>query len=108
MTRDGALVVYVTAPSAETAQAIGRTLVAERLAACVNLIPGMRSVYRWEGAVHEADEVVLLAKTRADRFEALADRVRALHPYACPCVIALPVERGSRDYLDWIAAESAV
>lgn len=98
---------YVTASSMEEAGRIGRALVEEGLAACVNLLPGMRSIYRWQGAVEQAEEVVLVAKTRSDRFDSLAARVRALHSYDTPCVVALPVTAGSAPYLRWIAAESA-
>ena len=97
---------YVTAGSAEEADRLARTVVAERLAACANIIPGMRSVYWWEGAIGEAAETVVLFKTRADRFEALAARVKALHSYECPCVVALPVTAGLPAYLGWIEAES--
>jgi len=102
-----ALFVYMTAGSAEEARRIARALVEERLAACVNLVDGMESVYRWQGAVETARETVMIAKTRADRFEALRDRVRALHSYDTPCIVALPVGRGDAPYLDWIAVESA-
>jgi periplasmic divalent cation tolerance protein len=97
---------YVTAGSAEEADRLARTIVAERLAACANIIPGMRSVYWWEGAIGEAAETVVLFKTRADRFEALAARAKELHSYDCPCVVALPVTAGLPAYLGWIEAES--
>jgi periplasmic divalent cation tolerance protein len=87
-----ALVVLVTAPTAEGAAEIARALVAERLAACGNVVPGLRSIYRWEGKVQEDDEVLLVLKTTRARFEALRDRVLALHPYEVPEVIALAVE----------------
>ena len=98
--------MLVTAPDEETGRRIARALVEERLAACVNVLPGVRSVYRWKGAVEEASEVLLIAKTRADRSAALASRVRALHPYELPEVVALPVTDGSRAYLRWVVAES--
>jgi periplasmic divalent cation tolerance protein len=98
--------VLVSAPDVETARRIGRALVEERLAACVNLVPGVSSIYRWRGAVEEAAEVLLVAKTRAARADALAARVRALHPYELPEVVVLPVRGGSRAYLQWVAAES--
>jgi periplasmic divalent cation tolerance protein len=97
---------YVTAGSPQEADLLARTAVAERLAACANIIPGMRSVYWWEGAVGEAAETVVLFKTREDRFEALAARIKALHSYECPCVVALPVVAGLPAYLRWIEAES--
>ena len=99
-------VVLVTAPDAETAAAIGRTLVEERLCACANLVPGIRSIYRWEGRVADEPEVLLVLKTRASRCAAVAARVKDLHPYALPEVVALPVVDGSEAYLDWVLAES--
>ena len=98
-----AIVVLVTTPSAEVAASIARALVEERLAACGNVLPGVRSIYRWEGKVQEEGEVLLLLKTQRKRFAELRDRVLALHPYEVPEVIALPVEAGSDAYLDWIA-----
>jgi periplasmic divalent cation tolerance protein len=100
------LFVYVTCSNLAEAERIGRALVEERLAACVNLLPGMRSLYRWQERVDQADEVVLLAKTAGGRFEALAARVRALHSYTLPCIVALPVVAGVPDYLAWVAAGS--
>lgn len=100
-------VVLVTAPDAAVAERIGRALVEERLAACVNLVPGVRSLYRWEGAVQDDPEVLLIVKTREDRLAELAERVRALHPYDLPEVLALAAAGGSAGYLDWVAAESA-
>lgn len=102
-----AVFAYVTCPSPAEAGRIGRALVEERLAACVNLLPGMRSIYRWQGAVETADEVVLIAKTLRTRAAALTRRVQALHPYSCPCVVLLPVAGGSAAYLRWLAEGSA-
>jgi periplasmic divalent cation tolerance protein len=102
-----ALVVLVTTPSPEKAAELARTLVEERLAACGNVVPGLRSIYRWEGRVHDDAEALLLLKTTRARFEALRERVLALHPYEVPEVLALPVEAGSAPYLAWIAAETA-
>lgn len=99
--------LYVTAADADEALRIGRALVEVRLAACANVIPGMTSVYRWQGKVEQAGEAVLLLKTRASLVEAATERVKALHSYACPCVVALPVEGGNPDYLDWLRRETA-
>ena len=107
MSDAGARLVVSTAPTREVAQRIARALVEERLAACVNLVEGVHSIYRWEGAVEEAGEVMLVAKTRADRCEALAARVEALHPYALPEVVVLKVDGGSQRYLDWVVSESS-
>ena len=100
-------VVLLTAPDAATAETLARTLVEERLAACVNVVPGVRSVYRWQGRVEEAVELLLVAKTRADRGAALAARVRELHPYALPEVLELPVLGGSEAYLGRVREESS-
>jgi periplasmic divalent cation tolerance protein len=97
-----AIVVLVTAPSTEKAAAIARALVEERLAACCNIVPGLRSIYAWEGRVQEDDEVLLVIKTSRDHFERLRARVVALHEYRCPEVIALPVADGHAPYLEWI------
>jgi periplasmic divalent cation tolerance protein len=102
-----ALVVLVTTPTAERAAEIARAVVEERLAACGNVVPGLRSIYRWQGAVHDEAEALLVLKTTRARFEALRDRVLALHPYEVPEVIALPIEAGSAPYLAWISRETA-
>jgi periplasmic divalent cation tolerance protein len=98
-----AVVVLVTAPSAEIAAEIARTVVEERLAACGNVLPAVRSIYRWEGKLRDEAEVLLILKTQRKRFGELCDRVVALHPYDVPEVIALPIVAGSEDYLDWVA-----
>lgn len=97
-----AMIAYITCSSEDEALRIGRALVEERLAACVNLIPGMRSLYRWQGAIEEAREVVLLAKTTSRCAKALTARVMALHSYACPCVVLLPISGGNDAYLAWL------
>jgi periplasmic divalent cation tolerance protein len=99
--------VYMTAGSGEEARRIGRTLVEERLAACVNVLDGMNAFYWWEGAVQDAQETVLIAKTRAELLPRLTERVRALHSYRCPCVVALPIDGGNADFLQWIADETS-
>ncbi len=98
--------VYMTAADEDEAARIGRALVEARLAACVNIIPGMRSFYRWQGEVRDDREVVMIAKSRRTLVDALVARVKELHGYECPCVVALPIEGGNRDFLDWIAAET--
>ena len=99
--------VCVTAPSRAEAKAIGRALVEARLAASVNIVPGVSSLYWWEGALREADETMLWAKTRSDLVKPLTAMVKALHSYACPCVIALPITGGNAAYLTWIDTETA-
>ena len=98
--------VYCTVPDEETARAIAHRIVEARLAACVNLLGPIHSVYRWEGKVEAADEWALIAKTVASSFRSLRDRIRALHPYDCPCIVALPVTGGWPAFLDWIRAET--
>jgi periplasmic divalent cation tolerance protein len=100
-------VVLTTAPSASVAARLARALVKERLAACVNLVPGVRSFYRWQGRVEDAREVLLIVKTRADRCAALAARIQALHPYQLPEVLELAADGGSAAYLDWVRRESS-
>ncbi len=99
-------IVLVTHPDAGTAKSLATTLVAERLAACVNLVPGLTSVYRWKGAVCEDAEVQLLIKTAEHRIGPLKHRIADLHPYDNPEIIILPTDGGSRKYLDWVVAET--
>jgi periplasmic divalent cation tolerance protein len=99
------LVVLVTCPP-DRAQAIADALVEERVAACVNLVPGLQSVYRWKGEVHHDTEALLLVKTTRDRFEALKQAVLKHHPYELPEVIAVPVDRGHTPYLEWVIESS--
>ncbi len=98
--------IYITAGSMEEARRIGKTLVEERLVACANVIDGVHSFYWWEGKVQEDNEVVLIAKTRADLVPDVVARVKAVHSYECPCVLALPVDDGNPQFLDWIAQET--
>jgi len=99
--------IYMTAASEDDAARIGHTLVEERLAACANVIPRMRSFYWWEGRVQEEREAVLVVKTRAALVPALTERVKALHGYSVPCVVALPIEAGNPAYLEWLRGETA-
>jgi periplasmic divalent cation tolerance protein len=96
------LLVLSTCPDRAKAEALARALVADTLAACVNIVPGLRSIYSWQGTVHEDDEVLLLVKTTADRFEALRERILELHPYETPEVVALELANGHDAYLRWI------
>ncbi|TWA65780.1 periplasmic divalent cation tolerance protein [Azospirillum brasilense] len=98
---------YITAGSRDEARRIGRALVEERLAACANIFDGMTSIYRWQDAIEEAEETVLIAKTRAELFDRLAARVRELHGYEVPCVVELRVGRGNPAYLDWLRDATA-
>ena len=99
-------VVLVTAPVGE-AEALGRALVAERLAACVNVVPGVHSIYRWEGKVQADDEALLVIKTNETQLAALTERVKTLHSYDLPEVLALPAVGGSAEYLGWVVGEVA-
>ena len=98
--------IYVTVPTLDDARRLGRTVVEERLAACVNILGAIESIYWWEGALESADEVALVAKTAGDRVDALIGRLVELHAYDCPCVVAVPVEQGHPAFLDWVRAET--
>ncbi|HEV7269361.1 divalent-cation tolerance protein CutA [Pseudoxanthomonas sp.] len=98
--------ILSTCPDADTAQRLARTLVEERLAACVSLLPGVVSTYRWQGDVEQATEVQPLAKTSADRRDALMARLAALHPYELPEILAVETAAGLPAYGDWVAAET--
>ena len=95
--------VFCSCPDADTAQRLAATLVEARLAACASVLPPMRSTYRWQGAVEQAEEVLLLAKTAADRVPALMERLQALHPYELPEIVAVEAAAGLPAYLDWVA-----
>ena len=99
------VVIYVTAPDATVAGLIARAVVEAREAACANILPGALSVFRWEGAVETAAECVLVIKTVAGRTEDVIRRVRALHPYDIPAIVAWPVTAGHPAFLDWVRAE---
>lgn len=96
--------LLVTAPEGVPAETLARALVAEGLAACVNRVPGVQSTYRWEGQVRDDRETLLVIKTTAPAYPALERRIRELHPYDVPEVIALPIARGSEPYLSWLDA----
>ncbi len=101
-----AIIVIVTASNEDEAAKIGRSLVDERLAACANIIPKIRSIYRWEGKVCDEPEALMLIKTTEEHFDALVSRVKELHSYSVPEIIALPIGAGSSDYLSWIEAST--
>lgn len=106
---DGALMnacmIYVTTSGPQEARSIAKTLVSERLVACANIIDGATSVYRWDGEVKEDTETLLIAKTLIARRDEAMDRLRELHSYETPCVVAYDIAAGLPDYLDWIASE---
>ena len=96
------LVVFVTTPTKEVGEQIAKSLVEAQLAACVNLLPEITSIYTWEGEVCHEAEVMMVIKTQAKLFEALADTIQTLHPYHVPEIIAVPIIAGSANYLAWI------
>jgi len=98
--------VYTTYPSIVEAETAGRALVERRLAACVNILPGMVSHYRWQGAIERGEETVMLIKTRAALADAVRAAVKAGHPYSTPAILVLPIESVDQTYLGWILAET--
>jgi periplasmic divalent cation tolerance protein len=98
--------IYITASSDEEARTIARTLVEERLAACANILGRIGSVYWWEDELQEDDEVALIVKSTDALVPRIVERVKALHSYDCPCVVALPISAGNAAFLDWIGAET--
>jgi len=102
-----AVMVYVTAGSREEAALLARTVIEEKLAACANILAEMTSVYRWQGEVCEEPEFAIVMKSRRDLIGRLTERIKALHSYDCPCVVALDISEGNPAFLDWIAQETA-
>ena len=100
------LIILCTCPDLATAERIAETVVGERLAACVNIVPGLTSIYYWEGQIQRDAELLLLIKTRQEIYPLLEARIRQLHPYQIPEIIALPIQTGAAAYLDWIAHNS--
>lgn len=100
------LLIYVTYPSAETAREISKAVIESRFAACANIFPAHESLYWWEGQVQSASETAVIYKTTKDKFEALRDKIAQLHPYDCPCIVALPIENGHAPFLQWIETET--
>jgi periplasmic divalent cation tolerance protein len=100
------IVVFVTCGSEEEALKIAHSLVEERLAACVNLVSPVRSIYRWEGKIWDEEEWILIIKTQKERFEELERKVKSLHSYSVPEIIGLPIVEGSSSYLNWLLEET--
>lgn len=103
---DNVLIVLTNCPDAEVADRLARTLVEQRLAACVNRLPAVDSVYRWQGAVERAVEVPLLIKSTRERLSEIQEVIRALHPYEVPEIVAIPVVAGLPAYLRWVVDET--
>jgi periplasmic divalent cation tolerance protein len=101
-----AVLVYTTWPSIVEAERAGRTIVEKRLAACVNILPGMISHYWWEGGIERAEEAVMIVKTRAALAESVREAVKALHSYETPSIMVLPLESVDADYYRWIVQET--
>lgn len=99
------MVVFVTVPNREIAEKIAKALIESRLAACVNIIDGLKSIYWWKGKIEEDDELLLIIKTRIEVFEELVLKIKELHPYTVPEIIGLPIIAGSKDYIDWLRNE---
>ena len=99
--------VYMTAGSFEEAKSIGQILVGQNLAACVNLLENMTSIYNWEDKMEESQEVIMIAKTRKTLVPKLIEKVNSLHSYDCPCILELPIQGGNLDYLSWIKSQTA-
>jgi periplasmic divalent cation tolerance protein len=97
--------IYITAGSKEEAVMIGKALVNDRLAACVNIIENMNSMYMWDGKLQDDNETILIAKTTKERLPELIERVNDLHSYDCPCILSLPVSNGNPAFLKWVADE---
>lgn len=101
-----AVFVYTTYPSLVEAEAAGRGILGRGIAACVNILPGMVSLYRWQGAIERGDEVVMIIKTRAALAEAVRDAVKQGHSYSTPAILVLPIESVEQTYFDWLLAET--
>ena len=99
--------IYVTSSSEDEALNIGRTLIDERLVACVNIIPAVRSIYRWEGAIEDEKEAVLVMKTVGAKVDAVTKKIKSIHSYDCPCVVVMDIINGNDDFLQWIVNETA-
>ncbi|GAB6184046.1 divalent-cation tolerance protein CutA [Thermodesulfovibrio hydrogeniphilus] len=97
------LVVLITAPNENEAVSIAKTIVEEKLAACVNIIKDVRSIYSWQGKIEDDSEVLMIVKTRSDLFDELEKRVKSLHSYTIPEIIVLKIKKGSENYLNWIS-----
>lgn len=103
---DKSVLIYSTFPSPEAAEKVGRELVEQRLAACINILPGMTSIYRWEAAIVRDSEAVMIIKTRQSLSGRVIEAAKALHPYTNPALVVLPIIDGSHDYVRWLMSET--
>jgi periplasmic divalent cation tolerance protein len=101
-----AMLVLTTLPNADAAAEMAKSIVEERLAACANLFPALRSIYKWQAKMEDQNEVLVLFKTRQEHFDRLRSRILELHPYEVPEVLAIPVEQAYQPYLEWLAKET--
>jgi periplasmic divalent cation tolerance protein len=101
-------IVYITLSSKSEALQVSYTLVNEELVACTNIIDNMTSIYKWEGAVREDAEIVVIAKTRSELVETVIKRVKELHSYDCPCIISIKIDNGDKDFLKWVETSTKV
>jgi periplasmic divalent cation tolerance protein len=99
-------IIYITAGNMDEARTIGKDLVSNRLAACVNIIDNINSMYWWDGKIQDEREVIVIAKSRESLVPNLIERVKSLHSYSCPCVVSLPILDGNKAFLDWIVDET--
>jgi periplasmic divalent cation tolerance protein len=98
-------IILCTVPDKSVAESIAETLVTEKLAACINIVPGLVSIYRWEGVVKKDDELLLIIKSDQAVYDLLEKRIQALHPYELPEIVVVPIHDGSPDYLNWITRQ---
>jgi periplasmic divalent cation tolerance protein len=98
--------VYITAKDKDEARKIGKAIVEKRLTACVNILDGMNSMYWWNGKIEDDNEAVIIAKTKGSLLNELITEVKSVHSYSCPCIVALPVLNGNKDFLDWITNQT--
>ncbi len=106
MNSNGFVVIFITVPNEEEGLRIGKYLVENRLAACTNIVPGLRSIYRWKGEVCDDKELLCMVKTRRSLFDQVVDAVKKLHSYEVAEIIALPIVEGVEDYIEWLSNES--
>ncbi len=108
MDQDQAILVYATVPNIEEAQKIADALVSEHLAACANIFPPIKSLYRWEGKIEQSEEIVVIFKTRAALFSEIEERIKLLHSYSMPCILAIPLASVSEPFLQWLQTETKI